>query len=409
MVLRVTVPPRLIGGDVDEGYGRVADVFRRNMVSGQEVGAAVAIYRGGVKVVDLWGGFRNGITEAPWEEDTLVNMFSTTKGVSALAIAVAVAQGLISYDANVADYWPAFAQASKGSITVRQLLSHQAGLPVIDAALTLRDLADSRKISAALCAQAPAWTPGTRHGYHAITLGWYESELIRHADPSGRSLGEFFADEVAKPLGLEFYIGLPPAVDRDRVAHLLGFSRAELIMHINTMPPRFVAALLNPRSLTGRTLRNPKVLGHIEAFNREEVRAVEIPAANGIGTARSVAKAYGCVATGGASLGLTAHTLDALTEPAIPPTKGLRDKVLHVDTVFSLGYLKPFPKFRFGSSDKAFGTPGAGGSFGFADPDSGIGYAYAMNRAGFHLYSDPRELALRQVLFQDIVGAMPQT
>ena len=160
MAFRVTVSPDLIGGDVDEGYGKVADVFRRNMVSGQEVGAAVAVYRDGVKVVDLWGGYRNGITKAPWQEDTLVNMFSTTKGVSSLAIAVAVAQGLISYDAKVADYWPEFAQASKGSITVRQLLSHQAGLPAIDTPLTLHDLADRAKLSAALAAQAPAWSPG---------------------------------------------------------------------------------------------------------------------------------------------------------------------------------------------------------------------------------------------------------
>ena len=246
--------PGLIGGDVDEGYGKVADVFRRNMASGQEVGAAVAVYRDGVKVVDLWGGFRNGITKAPWEEDTLVNMFSTTKGLASLAIAVAASQGLISYDAKVADYWPEFAQASKGSITVRQLLSHQAGLPVIDAPLTLHDLADPAKMSAALAAQAPAWIPGTRHGYHAITLGWYESELIRHADPLGCSLGQFFAEEVAKPLGLEFYIGLPASVDRDRVAHLHGYSWAELLLHLNTMPPRFVAAMLNPRSLTARTL-----------------------------------------------------------------------------------------------------------------------------------------------------------
>ena len=409
MVLRVTVSPSLIGGDVDEGYGKVADVFRRNMVSGREVGAAVAVYRDGVKVVDLWGGFRNGITKAPWQEDTLVNMFSTTKGVSALAIAVAVARGLISYDAKVADYWPEFAQASKGSVTVRQLLSHQAGLPVIDAALTLRDLADPAKMSAVLAAQAPAWTPGTRHGYHAVTLGWYESELIRHADPFGRSLGQFFAEEVAKPLGLEFYIGLPASIDRDRVAYLHAFSRAELLLHLNTMPPRLVAAMLNPFGLTARTLANPKGIGDLDAFNRDEVRAVEIPAANGIGTARAVAKAYGCVATGGSDLGLTASTLDALAKPAMPPTKGLRDKVLRVDTTFSLGYIKPFPKFRFGSSDKAFGTPGAGGSFGFADPDTGIGFAYAMNRAGFHLYNDPRELALRQVLFQDIVGARSQT
>ena len=264
-------------------------------------------------------------------------------------------------------------------------------------------------MSAVLAAQAPAWTPGTRHGYHAVTLGWYESELIRHADPLGRSLGQFFADEVAKPLGLQFYIGLPASVDRDRVAHLHGYSRAEMLLHLNTMPPRFVAALLNPLGLTARTLVNPKGIGDLDVYNRDEVRAVEIPAANGIGTARSVAKAYGCVAAGGSDLGLTASTLDELAKPAIPPTQGLRDKVLHVDTTFSLGYIKPFANFRFGSSDKAFGTSGAGGSFGFSDPDTGIGFAYAMNRAGFHLYNDPRELALRQVLFQDIVGARSQT
>lgn len=400
--------PDLIGGDVDEGYGKVADVFRRNMLSGDEVGAAVAVYRDGIKVVDLWGGYRNGFTKEPWQEDTLVNMFSTTKGLASLAIVVAVAQGLISYDAKVADYWPAFAQASKGSITVRQLLSHQAGLPAIDAPLTLHDLADRAKVSAALAAQAPAWIPGTRHGYHAVTLGWYESELIRHTDPLGRSLGQFFAEDVARPLGLDFYIGLPASVDRGRVAHVHGYAWAELLRHLNTMPPRFVASLLNPFGLTARTLANPKGIGDLDAFNRDEVRAVEIPAANGIGTARSVAKAYGCVATGGSELGLTAPLLDALAKPAVPPTKGLRDKVLHVDTTFSLGYLKPFPKFTFGSSDNAFGTPGAGGSFGFADPDTGIGFAYAMNRAGFHLYNDPRELALRQVLFHEIVGARSQ-
>ena len=141
VVLKVKVSPDLIAGDVDEGYGKVADVFRRNLTSGQEVGAAVAVYRDGVKVVDLWGGFRNGITKAPWEKDTLVPTFSTTKGVSSLAVAVAASQGLISYDAKVADYWPEFAQASKDRITVRELLSHQAGLPVIDPPLTLQQLA----------------------------------------------------------------------------------------------------------------------------------------------------------------------------------------------------------------------------------------------------------------------------
>jgi CubicO group peptidase (beta-lactamase class C family) len=202
------------------------------------------------------------------------------------------------------------------------------------------------------------------------------------------------ADEVAKPLGLDFYIGLPVSVDRNRVAHLHGLSRAETLLHLNTLPRRFVAALFDPRSLTARAVGTVEGLTGFEGLNREEFRVVEIPAGNGIGTARSVAKAYGAVATGGSDLGVTATTLDALVRPAVPPTNGLRDKVLHVDTVFSLGFFKPFPKFTFGSADKAFGTFGAGGSFGFADPDTGIGFAYVMNRLGFHMWSDPRELAL---------------
>jgi CubicO group peptidase (beta-lactamase class C family) len=230
-------------------------------------------------------------------------MFSTTKGVSSLAVPVAAARGLISYDSKVAEYWPEFGQAAKVSVTVRQLLSHQAGLPALDVPLTLPDLADPAKSSAVLAAQAPAWTPGTRHGYHAITLGFYESELIRHADPSGRSIGQFFTDEVAKPLGLEFYIGLPASVDRNRVAHLHGSSRAEPLLHLNTLPRRFVAAVFNPLSLTARAFGTVRGFTGFEDLNREEFRVVEIPAGNGIGTAGSVAKAYGAVAAGGSDLG----------------------------------------------------------------------------------------------------------
>ena len=406
MVLRVKVSPELVAGDVDEGYGKLADVFRRNMTSGQEIGAAVAVYRDGVKVVDLWGGYRNGITKAPWREDTLVTVFSTTKGVSSLAVAVAASRGLISYDAKVADYWPEFAQAGKGAVTVRQLLSHQAGLPAITPPLTVRDVADPAKMSAKIAAQAPAWTPGTRHGYHAVTLGWYESELIRHVDPAGRTIGQFLAEEIARPLGLDFYIGLPASVNRDRVAHLHCWSRAEILLHLNAMPPRFVAAVFNPRSLSARAFAIPGV-GALDDSNREELRVVEIPSSNGIGTARSIAKLYGSAATGGAELGLSPTTLEALAKHAVPPTNGVRDKVLQVDTAFSLGFWKPFPKFVFGSSEKAFGTPGLGGSFGFADPDTGIGFAYVMNRLGFHLV-DPRERGLRQTLFHDILGARAQ-
>ena len=409
MAQKVKVSPDLIGGDVDEGYGKVVDVFRRNLGSGQEVGAAFAVYRDGRKVVDLWGGYRNGITQAPWEQGTLVNVFSTTKGVASLAVAVAASRGLISYDARVADYWPEFAQASKDAITVRQLLSHQAGLPAIKPPLTLHDLGEPTKMSAKLAAQAPAWTPGTRHGYHAFTVGWYEGELIRRADPAGRSLGQFFAEEIAKPLGLDFYIGLPASVERNRVAHLHAYPQAKMLLHLNTMPPRFVAALFNPFGLTARAITIAKGIKGAAHFNRDELRVLEMPAANGIGTARSIAKLYGSAATGGSEIALTPSTLDALKKPAMPPTNGLRNKVLHVDTTFSLGFIKPSSLSIFGSSDNAFGTPGFGGSFGFADPDTGIGYGYVMNKLGFHFISDPRELALRNALFHDILGASPQT
>ena len=404
----VDIAPELIGGDVDEGYGRVTDAFRRNFSSGKETGAAVAVYRGGRKVVDLWGGFRNGHTRAPWQKDTIVNVFSTTKGVSSLAVAVAASRGLIDYDAAVADYWPEFAQAGKGAITVRQLLGHQAGLVAIKPPLTLSDIADPEKLSAKIAKQAPAWPPGTRHGYHAVTLGWYQSELIRHVDPKRRTLGRFFAEEIASPLDLDFYIGLPPSVDRNRVAHLHAFSKGQMMLHLDTVPPLFAAALFNPSSLAARALTIAKGVKEADAFNRDELRTVEIPAGNGTGTARSVAKLYGSAATGDAELGLSAGVRDALAGAAVPPTGRLRDKVLQVPTSYSLGFGKPTSTFVFGSSDRAFGWPGAGGSFGFADPDTGIGFGYVMNRMCMHLFSDPRELSLRQALFRDVLGARAQ-
>jgi CubicO group peptidase (beta-lactamase class C family) len=410
MVLKVTVSPDLIGGDVDEGYGKVADAFRANFASGSEVGAALAVYRNGVKVVDLWGGYANGITKAPWQHDTMVNMFSTTKGVAALAVALAVSRGLFGYDDKVVDHWPEFAQAGKADVTVRQLLGHRAGLAVLKPAPSVRDVAEPTRLSKILAAQKPAWPPGTRHGYHAITLGWYESELIRRTDPAGRTLGRFLADEIAGPLELDLHIGLPDSVRRDRLAHLHHWSRAESLLHLNALPAALVATSLNPVGLLSRAGRLPgDVNPWAGDYNRDEVRAIEIPSANGIGTADAIAQLYGVAATGDTALGLTQPVRDELTAFPTPPSRGVRDKVLHVHVVYSLGLSKPVPLCTFGSSDKAFGTPGFGGSFGFADPDSGTGFAYVMNRLGFHLCSDPRELAVRQALFRDALGARPQT
>lgn len=410
MVLKVDVPQELIGGDVDEGYGKVADAFRKNFAGGHEVGAAFAVYRDGVRVVDLWGGYRDGFTRRPWQPDTMVNVFSSTKGVAALVVALAVSRGLFGYDDKVADHWPEFAQAGKGNITIRELLGHQAGLCALKPAPALADIADPDRLAPILAAQKPLWAPGTRHGYHAITLGWYESELIRRTDPAGRTLGRFFADEMAGPLGLDLHIGLPAGVPRERVALLHQWKRAESLRHLGVMPPALVAASFNPFGLLARASSLPRDIKPWDGdYNRDEVRAVEIPSANGIGAASAIARLYGAAATADPLLPLSPAVHDALTAMPAPPSRGERDKVLGVEVMFSLGLSKPAFGAVFGSTDRAYGTPGFGGSFGFADPDTGVGYSYVMNRLGFHLYSDPRELALRQTLFRDVLGARAQT
>jgi CubicO group peptidase (beta-lactamase class C family) len=406
MVLKVDVPPELIHGDVDEGYGPVADAFRHNFAEGGEIGAACAVYRNGRKVVDLWGGYRDGRTRTPWREDTVVVMMSTTKGVSSLALALAHARGLLDYDERVAAYWPEFAWRGKEDITVRQLLSHQAGLPVIDIPLTVADLGDLDLVAAAIALQRPLWTPGTRHGYHAMTLGWYEGELLRRVDPAGRSLGRFFAEEIAAPLGIDFYIGLPKDFDLDRRATIHGRGSLQMLLHLREYAPRTLLAMLKPGSLARRSLSNPPELLVDTSLNTLEMLRVEVPAGNGIGEPRAVAAAYDAAITG--TLGLNAATLDALVRPAQLPSGGLVDFLLKTPIVFSLGYMKPMPDLPFGSAaNAAFGTPGNGGSFGMADPDTGIGYCYAPNRLGFGL-TDQREIALRDALYRNVLGERPQ-
>lgn len=385
-----------IDGFVASGFERVQAEFERNFSNRREFGAACAVTVGGELVVDLWGGVRDRRLRDPWEHDTMVVMFSTTKGVASIALAHAHSRGLFDYDAAVSLYWPEFAANGKGAITVRQLLSHQAGLCAIDVPLDLRTLAAPDRLAAVIAAQRPAWEPGTRHGYHGLSLGWYESELLRRVDPRHRTIGRYFADEIAGPLGLDFHIGLPEDVPAGRIALLEGrMYRARMVLNLAKLPPAFVGGFLNPRSITSRTFANPKVLGIPQRYNERALRRIEIPAANGIGTVRSVAIAYGELATGGRRLGISEETISALSDAALPPSGGTFDQVLRTHTRYSLGYCKPWPGFEFGS-ERAFGTPGAGGSFGFADPSLELGFGYAMSRMDFHLWNDPRELALRR-------------
>jgi len=385
-----------IHGMVAPGFEVVQDEFVRNFTERGELGAACAIYYQGQKVVDLWGGYRDEQTQAPWEEDTLVIVFSSTKGVAGLTMAVAHAQGLFDYDAPVARYWPEFAQAGKERITIRQLLAHQAGLCVIDEPLNSDILADPDALAAILARQKPAWQPGTRHGYHAFSLGWYESEIIRRTDAQRRTLGQFFQSELAKPLGLEFYIGVPEGMPEERIATV---TEPGPLQKLVGMPRGMMLSALRPGSLTLR-VANPRVRSNL-VFNRLPYRAVEMPSVNGIGQARSIAKAYSVFATGGKELNITARTLAALQAPAVPPSVGgWRDVILHMDIAYALGFLKPFSGYHFGSSDAAFGAPGSGGSFGFADPDAQVGYAYVMNKQGTGILDDPREKVVRDAFYQ---------
>jgi CubicO group peptidase (beta-lactamase class C family) len=391
-----------IHGSVAPGFEEVETEFRKNFRDQDELGAACAVYHEGEKVVDLWGGYRDLDRSEPWQEDTLVLVYSTTKGLAGMAVAVAHSRGLLDYDERVSSYWPEFAQGGKENITVRQLLSHQAGLSGLDKPLNLETIADPNALAATIARQKPAWEPGTRHGYHGISLGWYEGELIRRVDAQHRSLGRFFHEEIAQTLGLEFYIGLPTSVPASRIAEIKAYRPARMLLHMNTMPPGMVLALMNPRSLTSRSLNQIKgkgIRGPAD-LNRPEIWALEMPALGGVGQVRSIAKAYGEFARGGRELGITEETLDALIRPAVAPSQGIRDMVLHVDTTFSLGFIKPFPDFSFGTSEKAYGTPGFGISFGFADPDAQVGFAYAPNRMGFHNWDDPREKALRDALIR---------
>lgn len=288
--------------------------------------------------------------------------------------------------------WPEFAQHGKEKITVRQLLAHQAGLFAFDEPVDRSVVADLDRLAEVMARQKPAWEPGTRLAYHALTLGFYEGELMRRVDPRHRTLGQFFQEEIATPLGEEVYICLPESIPNSRLALL---AQPRPLDTLWLMPMRLLA--MNPRSNIYRALVvNPGSAVYLDE-DRIYARNLEVPSGGGVGTARGIAHAYGAFATGGLELGLRPETLDLLAAPAVPPTRGFYDHCLKNKVQFSLGFMKPSPVWPFGSAS-SFGSPGAGGALGFADPTAGIGYAYVTSRMGVKLTGDPRDVALREAL-----------
>ncbi len=384
-----------VDGQVAPGFEEVRVEFESNFTERGEIGAAVAAYWRGEKVVDLWGGRRSPDGDGPWNRDTMVVVMSTTKGLAAMTLAVANARGWLDYDAPVSHYWPEFAQNGKAAITVRQLLGHEAGLVLLDEKLPYEKLRDLDYVAAVLARQKPAWPPGTRHGYHTLTIGLFMQELIRRVDPAHRTLGRFFHEEIAVPLSLEFYIGLPRTIPAERIATMKLLSMWRGLLALRYTPPAITLKMITPGSLLRRTF-----VGANPDWGDRRWLELEMPAGNGVGTARAIARAYSALAEGGAEIGLTPETFARLTAP--PVVARPKDEVMGVPSYFSLGFMRPGPDVRFGSSQRALGAPGAGGSFAFADPDSRLGYAYVMNNMDFYLIDDPREKPLREAIYRSI-------
>ena len=376
--------PADIGGWVEASFEPVIDAFAANFDERDEVGAALCVYVDGQPVVDLWGGLADRATGRPWTSETVVLVFSSTKGVTAVCANRLIEDGRLDPDATVASYWPEFAANGKSAITVGQVLSHQAGLPLVEGDYTLAETLAWHPMVESLARQAPIWEPGTKHGYHMRTYGWLTGELVRRVD--GRTIGAYFLDEIAAPLGLDFWIGLPEASE-PRVARVIP-------------PERDLGELL--RKLGGELLladvfSNPSGLyGYNEMWNTREVRAAELPSSNGVGDARSLARLYAsCIGEVDGVRTLHADTVAAATAERACG----KDEVLMIDSCFGLGFMLG-ASFGAANRPSAFGHAGAGGSLAFADPDARLGFGYVMNDLRFDPTGDPRSEELVRAVYR---------
>jgi CubicO group peptidase (beta-lactamase class C family) len=371
-----------VGGSVEAGWDGVRAAFEANIAGGEDVGASVAVYHRGQQVVDLWGGTFDGAGTIPYDDQSLQLVFSTTKGVTAIAIGMCVQRGLLDYDEKVTTYWPEFAAHGKGEATVAQLLSHQLGLFTVDGPITIAEALDWKTVTERLADTAPDWPIGTAHGYHAITYGWLAGELIRRVD--GRTPGRFVAEEISGPLGLELWIGLPEEQE-SRVSPMIGGLGAK---SDDPAVQAMIDQFFGPDSRAGRALSLNGAFTGDGTFNRRDVHAAEIPAANGITNARSLARLY--AATIGPIDGVQLLD-DAVRDRArtqITP-EGENDMCLMMPTTFGMGFMVAGP-FTPYAGPGCYGHPGAGGSVAFAHPERELGFAYVMNKMADNLAGDLR-------------------
>jgi CubicO group peptidase (beta-lactamase class C family) len=367
-----------INGTCAKGFEAVRSAFAANFASPGEAGASVSVVRNGEVVADLWGGYADAARQRPWKRDTLANVWSTTKGMGALVCGMLVERGAMAYEDKVAKHWPEFAANGKADVTVGQMLSHQAGLCGPTVPTTVEDYYDQALMAKRLAEQAPIWTPGSRSGYHALSVGILAGELVKRV--SGKSIGTFFRDEVAKPFGVDFFIGLPQS--------------AEMIpAKTNNMPP---PETLNASQIAA--MGNPAV--NAEFPNKRGWRAAELSSANGQGTASALARVYGALAADGKIDGKALVRPETIRRMTAVQIEG-HDEVLAMPARWGAGFLLNVGGL-YGPNDETFGHSGWGGSFGIADPKTGLAIAYVMNQMGPDLAGDARANAIVAATYASI-------
>jgi CubicO group peptidase (beta-lactamase class C family) len=385
---RMSDRPTEIHGTCEPGFEPVREAFAANFAERGEIGASAAVVVGGRPVVNLWAGWADPARTRPWQQETLTNVWSTTKAVTSLSAHLLMDRGELDPDAPVARYWPEFGQAGKAGIPVRSIMSHQSGLTGLAVPVGVTDYYDWEKITGLLAAQEPLFPPGTTSGYQAITFGYLVGEVVRRI--AGQTCGQLIAAEIAGPLGADFHLGLAEA-DLGRCADLQGVrpsedEQAQLAQAYASAHPAALAALLNP-ALTGDEANDPGW------------RMAEIPAANGHATALGLATILGAVADGSGRLVSAATLAKARTGQGRHT-----DLVLGFPIEFGLGYGLSGREHHYGPNPAAFGHDGFGGSAVAADPEAGVAFAYVMNRMGMNLVDDPRKMAVVDGVYQSLAG-----
>lgn len=376
-----------IQGHVRPGFEHVREVFAANFERDDEyrdLGASFAVLKDGETLVDLWAGYRDRERQVPWTQDTLVNVWSTTKGIAAIAVALLVDRGKLRYSDLVSQHWPEFGCNGKEAITVSQALSHQAGLPGFDEPITLEEFLDWDTAVARLAQQTPMWTPGTKNSYHAMTYGFLAGELIRRV--SGQRIGAFVSAELARPLNADLFIGLP-ASEEHRVA-LTVPSPKELELPVDDIPPEALASITNPAM--------EPTLPHTRAW-----RAAEIPAGNGHCSALGLARLYGMVGNGG-SLGGSLEGQALLSDAGFDALNEVQTERVDIQIGIAPYWrngLSGNPNGMYGPGPNAVGHSGWGGSFGCVDRDQRLGMGYVCNQMGHEALGDPRAVALANAVY----------